>query len=103
MKKFLFFTVFMMAAAATSVFAHRIVIGQTYTYEWTIINDRTGEVISSGEGAVVPQSGWSLTIRNMETYVRNNVLRWNNWTRNAGGVRQRLTVIMLDGEEDDDD
>ena len=102
MKRIVFLSVLMMFVITSSVFAHRIVVGQTYTYEWTITNDRTGAVIERGEGTVVPQTGWSLAVRNMETYVRNNVFRWNGWTRNVDGVRQRLTVTMLDGEEGDD-
>ena len=104
MRKRLFLTVLLMFVLFTSIFAHRIAVGQTYTYEWKIVNVATGQEIESGKGTVVPET--SKGFRNMETYVRDKELdNWNvkSWTRTVNGVKQRLTVTMLDGEEDDDD
>ena len=101
MKKELILTVLVMLVLISSAFAHRIAVGQTYAYEWKIVNVSTGQEIASGKGSVVPVT--SKGFRNMETYVRDKELdNWDvkSWTRNVGGVKQRLTVTMLDGEED---
>ena len=98
MKRIIFFTSLMMFVAITSAFACRIIVGQTYYYEWTITNVSTGEVLDSGSGTVVPQSDRGF--RNVEHYIRNNNLGWRSWTRNVLGVRQRLTVTV-EGCEDE--
>ena len=85
-------------ASATSAFAHAIIVGHEYTFEWSIVNDRTGEVINPGGiETITPQSGWRITgPRSMEAYTRNNRFGWSGWTRNVDGVRQRLTIRMLE-------
>jgi len=85
-------------AVAASAFGHAIIVGHEYTFEWSITNDRTGEVIEPGGiETIIPLSGWRLTgPRTMEAYTRNNRFGWSSWTRNVGGVRQRLNITMLD-------
>ncbi|MCL2600080.1 MAG: hypothetical protein FWD88_02735 [Treponema sp.] len=88
----------MLTATAVSAFAHAIIVGHEYAFEWSITNDRTGEVIDpGGRETIVPQSGWRLMgLRSMEAYTRNNRFGWSAWTRVVDGVRRRLNIRMLD-------
>lgn len=90
MKKIYFFTILFLTATATVISAHEIIIGQSYEYEWQIINIATGAEISSGSGIVVPAT--SRGYRDIIHYIRSAVLGWNSPTRNVGGVRQRLII-----------
>ena len=97
MKTKIFLTVVLMFAAAMAVSAHEIVVGQTYEYEWKIINIATGAVIESGSGSVAPATNRGF--RNIEHYIRSAVLGWNSRTRTVNGVRQRLIIITSCGDE----
>ena len=94
MKKVFLLAILLMFFAAVSVFACDIIVGQTYHYEWIIINVATGAEISSGNGTIVPAA--SQGYRNIEHYIRKNDFGWNNWTRTVKGVRERLTVTVAD-------
>ena len=96
MKKIIFLILTFTIFAVVPVFAHEIIAGHTYEYEWTIINYATGEVISSGNGTVVPTTGKGY--RSIEHYIRSAVLGWKSQTRTIGGVRQKI-IINLAGEE----
>ena len=94
MKKIFLLIALLMFTAAVSLFACEIIAGQTYHYEWKIINVATGAEISSGSGSIVPTT--SQGYRNIEHYIRRNEFGWNNWTRTVKGVRERLTVTVAD-------
>ena len=96
MKRFFLFTILFMFAALIHVFACDIVVGQSYEYEWTIINVATGAVIDSGSGTAVPTTDRGF--RNIEHYIRRAVLGWNNRTRTVNGVRQRLILTIAECE-----
>ena len=96
MKRKIFLSVFILFIVSMSVFSHEIIAGHSYEYEWKIINFATGDVISSGSGAVVPETDRGY--RNIEHYIRSKVLGWNSKTRTVNGVRQRI-IINLAGEE----
>ena len=96
MKKIVLFVLLMMFVAIMAVFACNIVVGQTYEYEWSIINIATGAVISSGSGTAVPTTDRGY--RNIEHYVRSAVLGWNSRTRTVSGVRQRLILNVVECE-----
>jgi len=89
MKKIVFLLLFVFASTII-LSAHQIVVGQSYEYEWTIINHATGDVISSGSGIVVPTT--SRGYRDIFHYIRSAVLGWSSTTRNVNGVRQRLII-----------
>jgi len=103
MKKIALLTVLITLAAAVSVFAHthKIEVGQTYSYEWKIVNVSSGAIISSGSDTVVPATRRGY--RDMEHYIRGVVFGWSSWTRTIDGVRQRLTINLLDCELDGHD
>jgi len=67
-------------------------VGQSYTYEWTIINVATGDVISTGNGTIVPATNRGY--RDIYHYIRRNVLGWNGTTRNVGRVRQGVIITV---------
>jgi len=94
MKKIILLTILILLVSVISVFACNIVVGQTYNYEWKIINVATGTEISSGNGVIVPTT--SQGYRNIEHYIRKNEFGWTSWTRTVKGVRERLTVILAD-------
>jgi len=96
MKRNIFLTVLIFFIAVMSVYAHDVIVGHEYEYEWKIINFATGAVIDSGSGTVVPTT--SRGYRNIEHYIRTVVLGWNSRTRTIEGVRQRI-IINLIGEE----
>jgi len=96
MKKILLLTLLMIFTGVMALYAHDVVVGQSYDYEWTIINFATGAVISSGSGTVIPTA--SRGYRNIEHYIRTVVLGWNSRTRTIDGVRQRIVINLL-GEE----
>jgi hypothetical protein len=96
MKKIILLTVLMMFAALVHIFACDIVVGQSYEYEWTIINFATGAVIDSGRGTAIPATDRGF--RNIEHYIRSAVLGWNSRTRTVSGVRQRLILTIGDCE-----
>jgi len=95
MKKFIF-VVLMMFIAVITVFACEIIVGQTYHYDWKIINVATGAEISSGSGTIVPETNQGF--RNIEHYIRRMEFGWTSWTRTVSGVRQRLSIILADCE-----
>ena len=97
MKRVFLLLAFMMFASIPSVFACDIVVGQTYEYEWTIINFATGAVIDSGSGIVIPATNRGF--RNIEHYIRSEVLGWSSRTRTINGVRQRLIITTLCGDD----
>ena len=94
MRKLVFLILFFIFIGTISIFACDIVVGQTYNYEWKIVNIATGEQTSSGAGTIVPSTNQGY--RNIEHYIRRNVFGWSNWTRTISGVRERLTVIVAD-------
>ena len=94
MKKIVLLAALMMFVVVITVPACEIIAGQTYHYEWKIINFATGVEISSGSDTIVPST--SQGYRNIEHYIRRNVFGWNSWTRTINGVRQKLTVIVAD-------
>ena len=96
MKKKIFLTILVMFSAVMRMSACDIVVGQTYEYEWTIINVATGAVIDSGSGTAVPETARGF--RNIEHYIRSAVLGWNNRTRTVSGVRQRLILNVINCE-----
>jgi len=96
MKKLILLTVLMMSAALVHVSACDIVVGQSYEYEWTIVNFATGVVIDSGSGIAIPTTNRGY--RNIEHYIRSAVLGWSSRTRTVSGVRQRLVLTIKDCE-----
>jgi len=94
MKKIILLVIMIMFVSVIFVYACDIVVGQTYNYEWKIINVATGAEISSGSGSIVPVT--SQGYRNIEHYIRKNEFGWNSWTRTVKGVRERLTVTLAD-------
>ena len=94
MKKIVLLFVLLMFAAVITVYACDIVVGQTYNFEWKIVNVATGAVVSSGNGTIVPSTKQGY--RNIEHYIRRNEFGWNSWTRTVSGVRERLTVTVAD-------
>jgi len=100
MKK-LFLALLIMLALAISASAHQINTGQSYSYEWTIINTVTGDVISSGSDTVIPATDRGY--RSVEHYIRSAVMGWKSNTRTVDGVRQRIYIRLEGGGECDAD